>query len=217
MQSLNQVIHYYASLPLLEWLAVLLSLAYVVLAAKQNSWCWPAAFISTGIYTVIFYDVTLFMDSLLNAYYLVMAVYGFWCWQKLDKNSVNHQLVLQQWSIKSHVLWGFGLLLLTLIIGFLLGRYTTASFPYLDSFTTLFAIFATYLITQKVLENWLYFIVIDAVSIYLYLAKGLVPTAALFVFYVVLAVWGYVRWQQAYRQQQLHVGSAAHDPITSIS
>ena len=73
---------YSANLPWLELVAMLLALAYVILAAVGSIWCWPAAFISTALYTVVFYDVLLLMDSALNVYYLVMALYGFWVWQK---------------------------------------------------------------------------------------------------------------------------------------
>ena len=79
---MSEVIQYFSSLPWLELVAMLLALAYVILAAKGSLWCWPAAFISTALYTVIFYDVLLLMDSALNVYYLVMAVYGYWIWQK---------------------------------------------------------------------------------------------------------------------------------------
>jgi nicotinamide mononucleotide transporter len=76
------IVDYLTTLPWLELVAMLLALAYVILAAQGSLWCWPAAFISTALYTVIFYDVLLLMDSALNAYYLVMAVYGYWAWQK---------------------------------------------------------------------------------------------------------------------------------------
>ncbi len=192
-------IAYFSQLPLWEWIAVISALLYVLLAARESIWCWPAALISTVIYTVIFYDVYLWMDSLLQLYYLIMALYGWYCWQSLRQ--LNHRAVhIQRWSWQRHVKVLVVLSLISVSLGWLMATYTPTHFPYLDSATTVFAVFATYLVAQKVLENWLYWIAIDAVSIYLYLAKDLQPTAVLFVLYVVMAVYGYLQWSVRLQQ-----------------
>lgn len=195
----NEVLSYFTAMPTLELIAVFASLLYVILAAKGNIFCWLAAIVSTTLYTVIFYDVYLWMDSLLQLYYLIMALYGWHCWSKgkANENSVNYS----QWPIQHHIIIIIALTLLSLMLGWLMAAYTPTDFPYLDSATTLFAVFATYLVTQKVLENWLYFIVIDFVSIYLYIEKGLLPTAALFASYVILAFYGYWQWRKQYQLQ----------------
>ncbi|WP_420794577.1 nicotinamide riboside transporter PnuC [Thalassomonas viridans] len=205
-----ETVNYFTSLPLLELAAVLTSLLYVVLAAKGNVWCWPAAFISTAIYTAIFYDVYLFMDSLLQVYYLLMAVYGWFCWQKNKQMPVNHvkpgdeQGVeqggegIKSWPLILHLKVIAVLAVVSLGLGHLMANYTQAHFPYLDSATTVFAVFATYMVAQKVLENWLYWVAIDLVSIYLYLAKDLTPTAVLFGLYVLIAAYGYYHWRQSF-------------------
>lgn len=198
---------YLTALPWLELVAMLLALAYIILAAQGSLWCWPAAFISTALYTVIFYDVLLLMDSALNVYYLVMAVYGYWAWQKntstgkaLNQTTKNQPLAIISWSATMHVKSCVILALISLVLGYVIANYTPAAFPYLDTFTTVFAVFATYLVTQKVLENWLYWVVIDTVSIYLYIEKGLIPTTVLFIIYVIIAAYGYFKWQAIYRQ-----------------
>ena len=89
-----------------------------------------------------------------------------------------------------------------------MANYTPADFPYLDTFTTVFAVFATYLVTQKVLENWLYWVVIDAVSIYLYQAKDLMPTVVLFSLYTVIATFGYFKWQNLYKNNAISLQKA---------
>ena len=200
----GEIITYFTTLPLLELIAVLTSILYVVLAAKGNIWCWPAAIISTVLYTVIFYNVYLWMDSLLQLYYLLMALYGWFCWRKnktLDINTQSNVLLYSQWSLQRHSVIILVLTLVSLVLGWLMATYTPAHFPYLDSATTVFAVFATYLVTQKVLENWLYFIVIDIVSIYLYVEKGLIPTAALFASFVIFATYGYWQWRKQYKLQ----------------
>ena len=203
--------NYLSALPWLELVAMLLALAYIILAAQGSLWCWPAAFISTALYTVIFYDVLLLMDSALNVYYLVMAVYGYWAWQKntstspvQNQPSNNSSLSIISWSGNSHLKICLILTVISLTLGYIIANYTPAAFPYLDTFTTVFAVFATYLVTQKVLENWLYWVVIDAASIYLYIEKGLVPTTVLFIIYVIIASYGYLKWHAIYKESKIN-------------
>ncbi len=196
---MNDVIHYYASMPAIEWLAVAFSLLYVIFAARNNMWCWPAAIVSTLLYTFIFYDVYLWMDSVLQVYYLLMALYGWYIWShyQADKKGITNQNVKPIKSLGlTFNLIAIGILTcLSFIAGWLMDEYTPTDFPYMDSFTTIFAVFATYLVTQKVIENWLYWIVIDFVSIYLYMEKALQPTAALFFIFVIIAIYGYFQWR----------------------
>ena len=197
----------FQQLPWLELIAMLLTLAYVFLAAKGSLWCWPAAFISTALYTFIFYDVLLLMDSALNAYYLVMAVYGYWQWSK-NTSSQQHSsspLAIVSWSARWHLKICLGLAILASTLGYLMANFTSASFPYIDTFTTVYAVFATYLVAQKVLENWLYWIVINVVSIYLYIEKSLVPTTVLFVILVIVACYGYFKWLTLYKQSAINL------------
>jgi nicotinamide mononucleotide transporter len=177
-----------------ELAAVILALAYLFLAMRRSLWCWPAAFVSTLIYTVLFWQVALLMESLLNFYYMGMAIFGYWQWQKGSKN--NGDIMIVSWSKQRHLIAIATLIIVSLISGWIMDRFTSADFAYLDAATTCFAVFTTYLVAIKVLENWLYWIAIDAVSIYLYLSKDLYLTAALFVAYVILAMVGYVSWKR---------------------
>lgn len=204
----TSVIDYAVNLPWLELVAMLFALAYVLWAAVGSIWCWPAALISTALYTYIFYDVLLLMESALNIYYLVMAVYGYRIWQK-DVSRNNEQsslpLTIVSWQLNFHVKACLILIGISLVLGYLMANFTPADFPYLDTFTTVFAVFATYLVTQKVLENWLYWLVIDTASIYLYLAKGLTPTVVLFGIYIIIAAFGYFKWRNLYRNNPIDV------------
>jgi nicotinamide mononucleotide transporter len=211
-EVLANVISYFQQLPWLELIAMLLSLAYVILAAKGSLWCWPAAFISTALYTYIFYDVLLLMDSALNAYYLLMAVYGYWQWSKNNNfdQTNSSELTIVSWGLSWHVKACIGLAVLALSLGYLMANYTPATFPYLDTFTTVYAVFATYLVANKVLENWLYWIVIDFLSIYLYIEKGLIPTTVLFIVFVIFAFYGYFKWLSLYKKS-----SSTLQPLTT--
>lgn len=183
-----------SGLSLAEILAVILAIAYIVLAVQESLWCWPAAFLSTAIYTWLFWEVSLLMESVLNLYYMAMAVYGYYLWRYRHSDETDTKPIVS-WSFRHH-LWLIGLCtLISLIVGFIMANYTPAHYPWLDAATTVFAMACTWLVAQKVLENWLYWIVIDIASIYLYLNKGLMLTSALFLIYIVLAVVGYLRWQ----------------------
>jgi nicotinamide mononucleotide transporter len=204
------------SLGWIEGLAVLLALVYVVLAAAESIWCWPAAFISTSLYLYLCLVANLWAESGLQLFYIIMAVVGWWEWQKKKRNrrvpehetghpvSDKAKRPIIRWSLQRH--GGIILVnsLLTVLLGWLLSRYTTAASPYLDSFTTVFSLFSTWMVTQKVLENWLYWVVIDAASIFLYDSREIFSlTPYLYALYTVIAIAGYLRWRKLYLSQTL--------------
>ena len=126
----------------------------------------------------------------------MMACYGMWNWSEKQKNK---KIKVTEWSYKKHVVILIAGALLTLILGFYFTTYTDAKLPILDSFTTVFSLFATYMVVNKVLENWIYWIVIDLVSIKLYYSRELEQTAVLFMIYTVIAVFGYFSWLKKFK------------------
>lgn len=202
----EQILSGFQAMSYWEYVAVFLGLAYIVLAMKQSLWCWPAAFISTSIYTIMFWQGFLYMESFLNFYYLLMAVYGWWQWRGSKNKSANNEAevmvakTIQSWSRQKHAIWIASAMVIALILGYLLDTHTQAKMAYLDSFTTVFAVMTTYMVTQKVLENWLYWVVIDLASIYLYVQNQYLPTAVLFALYTVLAAQGYRTWLKEYQK-----------------
>ncbi|MDA0979288.1 MAG: nicotinamide riboside transporter PnuC [Proteobacteria bacterium] len=181
---------------LLELAAVVLAIAYLLLAVRQHIACWYAAFISTAIFLHVFWSVQLYMESALQVYYLVMAVYGWWHWQQ--HQDAGTQLPVSVWSWQQHAIAIVLILSATAISGYLL-QETSQRLAYVDSFTTWGAIVTTVMVARKVLENWIYWLVIDAVSIYLYLDRDLYFTALLFMAYLVIVIFGFRSWLQAYR------------------
>lgn len=184
---------------LLTWenFAVLLAVAYLVLAMRENAWCWLAGFVSTAIYTVLFWNVNLLMESGLNVFYMGMAVYGWWQWKY---GGEGHEGVpIRRWSWSQHVTTVAFILVTSVLFGLLLSARTSAAWPFVDSFTTVSAVITTFMVARKVLENWIYWIVIDTVDIVLYADRGLESTAVLYAAYVVLAVFGFLAWHRRYR------------------
>jgi len=176
-----------------EAIAVVLAITYLVLAIRQNIWCWAAAAVSTLIYLFIMFKAQLYMESVLQLFYLAMAAYGWYQWRKHGAD--GNELKVNTWPIRYHVFAIVTVLLLVFVSGHLLTEYSDAALPHLDSLTTWGAIVATFMVARKILENWVYWFVIDAVSVGLYLNRGLFLTALLFVVYLVLIVVGYRSWR----------------------
>jgi nicotinamide mononucleotide transporter len=174
---------------IIESVAVFFSILYVILALKESIWCWGAATISVILYIYICYTAQLYPETGLQVFYLLMAFYGYYQWNKNDST-----LQIQQWTITKHLLILLIGALLTFLMGFYFTIYTNAAMPLVDSFTTVFSVFATYMVTKKILGNWLYWIVIDAVSVYLYFSRDLHLTSLLFIVYTVIAIFGYFSW-----------------------
>jgi nicotinamide mononucleotide transporter len=190
----------FANAALWEGLAVVLALAYLLLAARENSLCWYFAFVFTAIYTVLFWDVSLLMESALNVYYMAMAVFGWYQWRRGGDEHTGVQIQSLGWS--QHGIIMIAIMVISLVSGFFLSRYSDAVWPYVDSFTTWASVITTYMVTRKILENWLYWVVIDMVSIPLYIDRGLTMTAALYVAYVLIAAMGFVSWRRHFLAQQ---------------
>ncbi len=188
-----------------EVVAVALAIAYLLLAMKESLWCWYAAFISTAIFTMLFWDASLLMESGLQIYYLAMAVYGWYQWRSKSEN--NSTLQINRWSKNRHLVVIASVVALSFVSGNLLANHTDAAWPYVDSFTTWGSVVTTYMVTRKVLENWLYWLVIDSISIVLYWDRGLYLTALLFVVYLVICVFGYLQWRRHYLSQTMQQDS----------
>jgi nicotinamide mononucleotide transporter len=188
-----------------EIAAVLLAISYLILATRENSLCWYCAFVSTAIYTTLFWNVNLLMDSALNVYYMAMAVYGWHQWRR--GGELQTGVVIKTLAAHRHVQIIVAIAILTAISGYLLSTNTSAAWPFVDSFTTWSSVVTTVLVVKKILENWLYWLVIDAVSIPLYIERGLHLTALLFGAYLVIAAIGFVMWQRQYNR---HAISGSH-------
>jgi len=182
-----------------EAIAVILGVLYLLLATWEKISCWYAAFASTLIFLFLFWDVNLLMESALQVYYLVMAVYGWWQWQRGPDN--KQALLITRWPLPKHLLAVVAVLVVSAGSGWLLNQHTEAARPFLDSFTTWGAVLTTWMVARKILENWLYWLVIDSVSIFLYLDRGLYLTAGLFAAYVVIVIFGFITWTRHYRNQ----------------
>ena len=190
---MNELILFFSNLnfnwSIIESIAVCFSILYVILAAKESIWCWGAAAISVILYIYICFFAQLYPETGLQVFYLFMAFYGYYQWNKKEQ-----ELQISQWSISKHLFILIVGAVLTFLMGFYFTTYTNAKMPIVDSFTTVFSLFATYMVAKKIFGNWLYWIVIDAVSVHLYFSRGLHLTSLLFMTYTIIAIFGYLKW-----------------------
>ena len=163
--------------PIWEWIAVLTGILYVILAALRNNLCWIFAIASSGIFIYLCLDGKLYIESVLQAFYIVMAIVGWVSWRKngqSESGQTDELLDSQEskgdvktWPLSYH---GFNILIsgaVAFLLGFCFDTFTDQANPYMDAFTTIFSLAATYMVVKKVLENWIYWIVIDIVSIFI--------------------------------------------------
>lgn len=183
---------------MVEAIAVLLAVGYVVLAIRQNIWCWFSAAVSTAIFTWLFFGVRLYMEAVLNVFYFIMTIYGWHSWHSGRRN--DRGLAVTTWPWMRHITAVAIIVLLSSVSGYLLQTRTDAAFPYVDSLTSWGAVWATFLMARKVLENWWYWFAIDATMMYVFWARELPLTALLYLAYLVMIPIGLLSWTRSYRQ-----------------
>lgn len=199
MTVLSQLTEQLLAQSALEVVAVAAAIAYLAFAIRQQIVCWMFAAISTAIYIWLFIEAKLYMESMLNLFYLAMAGYGWHVWSRGRDDGHDRPVVI--WPRNTHLTAIAALILLSAVSGYILSTYSDAAFPYIDSLTTWFAIWGTFLVARKVLENWWYWLLIDIASIFIYWTRDLQLTALLFVVYVAMIPFGLISWTKSMREQ----------------
>ena len=171
----------------------ILSLIYLYLSIRQKVSLWIFGFLASALYVVVFFDSKLYADMSLQLYYLVVSVYGWINWKR---GKEEKELPA---TVTTNKMW-LKLALATVAIYFIyylvLLYFTDSSIPKSDSLVGALSIIATWMLARKLIENWLVWIVVDALCVGLYVYKGLYPTVILFVIYTVMAVVGYFQWRK---------------------
>ena len=181
----------------LEIGAVFLAVAYLLLAVRRDIRCWIAGIMSSSIYFVLMFTANLYMESILQIFYIFMGVYGFNQWKSDIANA--EEISITTWNLKTHLIVLGIILISSYFAGYILDTYTDAKLPFLDSLTTFGALFATYMVAKKILENWIYWFLIDSVSIYLFIERELYLTSILFCLYLIIIIFGFRSWLAVFR------------------
>lgn len=197
MEIFKQIVLAIIETSIWEWLAVLCSILYVILISYKHISAWFFAIISSGLYIFVCFQGQLYLESILNGFFLVMGFYGWFLWSK-EKSEAAYKII--KWSKKTHLL-NIGIsLFFVVFVGFIFATFTDQANPYTDSFAAIFSLVATFMVIKKVLENWIYWIIIDSVSIYLFASRELYMTSVLFLLYTGIAIFGYFKWKKQFNQ-----------------
>lgn len=180
----------------LEIAGAFTGLVYLYFSVKQNIWLWMWGILTSGIYALVFYHSKFYAGMVLQVYYLAVSVYGWYYWNKGKSTGKDSGLPVSVATFREWLIFLFVSLLLSLISGFLLDRFTDSPLPYWDAFTASGSMVATWMLARKYLENWIFWIAIDAVSVGLYLYKELFATSGLFAVYFLMAISGYFSWRR---------------------
>lgn len=185
---------------LLEWIAVAMAVAEVLLAQRNNVWLYPSGIVSTVLFIYIMAHAGLYAESALNIYYLVMSVYGWFHWIKRKNGPplpVTHA-TQQEWYITSIIVVVGGLLTY-----FILSKYTNSTVPLWDAWVSATAWAGMWLLAKRKIENWLLLNLSNIFAIPLLVYKQLPLTATLTLFLFIVAIFGYYRWKKLYREQHI--------------
>lgn len=180
-----------------EPIATVTAIIYVILASKANKLCFVFGLISSLILTYICYESQLYFDTSINVYYVFMSLYGWYAWSK-PKNLI-HGIN----RVPRKILFlGIGAgVFISILLALVVDRFADPQLPYIDAFTTIFSIFATWMVIKKYIENWLIWIVVDLVAAGMYFYKNLYFISILFFVYTIIAVFGYFKWKKIIQHQ----------------
>jgi nicotinamide mononucleotide transporter len=185
----------------LEWIAAIAGAVSVYLSARENIWSWPTAIVNVGLYIIVFRRAGLYSDMGLQVVYLVLSIYGWyeWLYGGRDRTKLTvSRATMREWALTLPV---------ALVFWFGLARYTATlpgvALPYVDSCLTTVSLVAQWMMTRKILENWILWIVADIAYVPMYVYKKLPVTAALYALFLVLAIVGLRAWWRSYRAHDL--------------
>ena len=191
----------------LELFAAVVGAVSVFLSGRQSLWAWPTAIVNVVSYAVVFFGAKLYADMGLQVVYAVLSCYGWYEWRY--GGARRTPLPVTRTPAR---LWPLLVLLaaaLTLLVGGGLARWTDASIPYMDAGLTAVSLVAQWMMTRKLLENWLVWIAVDVVYVPVFLSRGLHVTAALYAVFLALAIGGWIAWRRDWRAQHASDGVAA--------
>jgi nicotinamide mononucleotide transporter len=194
---LNGLVAGMQQLSWIEAIAVFMGITSVYFSTKQHIWVYPTGIVSVLIYVWICFDYGLYADMGINAYYFGMSIYGWYLWNTPKKGGEALAVTWldgRGWLVSLAIFFGSFLLLV-----FVLLEFTDSTVPYWDSFTTASAFVAMWLMAKKKVENWIFWILTDIVSIPLYFHKGLLLTSFQYLFFTALAIAGLLTWIKAFK------------------
>jgi nicotinamide mononucleotide transporter len=194
----QQLVQEILALGWLDWIVTLTALVYVILSARNNSWCWPFGIVSCALWACASYGYGLYSDVLLQIFYVVMGFLGLYNWQKGSEE--GGAMPISRMEVKDHLVYLVIGILGGGVLGYLFSN-TTAAATYWDAYTTIFSVLATVMLVRRQLENWGYWVLIDLAYAGLYYSRGAMLFAVLMAVYTIIAVYAYRAWKRQFETQ----------------
>lgn len=204
----------------IEIFGALSGIIFVYLEIKGNIWLWPLGILTSAVYIYVFFESKFYADMGLQWYYLVISIYGWYWWRRGARErrgeGERERMADGGGSLKgvsrlrpsTGLILGLITLLLFVVIRYILINFTDSPVPGWDSLTTSISVVATWMLARKIIEHWILWIIVDIISIGLYIYKGLYPTVVLFTVYSVMAFIGFIEWRKGIKQEtHLYEGS----------
>ncbi len=184
----------------LEIVAAAFGIVSVYLSVRQNIWSWPTAIVNVGLYIFVFYRSRLYADTGLQVVYVVLNCYGWYHWLYGGKNRT--ELPVTRTSPRIALVLVAIVAAGAAIIGGVLYRHTDAALPWVDAMTTSTSLAAQWMMTRKLLENWLVWVAVDVVYIGMYIDRSLYVTAVLYFVFLLLSIFGFRQWRESLRRRR---------------
>ena len=190
----------------IEILGTAVGLIYLWLEYKASIYLWIAGIIMPAIYLFVYYNAGLYADFGINIYYLVIAIYGLIAWKTgfsiTGKRSEKKELAISHMPAKATIKALVAYLVAQFAIAWLLINHTDSTVPVADSFTTALSIVGMWMLARKYIEQWWVWCVVDVASGALYIYKELYFTAILYLFYAIIAIFGYFKWKKMMQDEE---------------
>lgn len=188
---------------IVEYFGVLTGLLYLLLEIKQHRAMWIVGFLTSAVYVFVFFFSKIYADMGLNMYYVAISMYGFWQWTRKDKSipadnasGETEKILYRNITLSLFIGISFSILCIFGLIYYVLLNFTDSPIPMGDAFTTSVGIVATWMLARRIIEHWIFWVVVNFVSVYLFYLRGLYPTMFLYLCYAILAIVGYYTWKK---------------------
>ncbi|MFK7949360.1 MAG: nicotinamide riboside transporter PnuC [Saprospiraceae bacterium] len=211
--SIENIVYTFGTYELsyIELIGTIFGLLAVYWASRENIWTWPASLINVAAFFILFYQINLYADMFLQVYFFIVSVYGWYNWlsfvpsSRWSNNRVEAQLPISRMTQREISIYAVLLVIGTIGIGYMMSQIhlwfphafsEPAAFPYPDAFTTTASILAMILLSQKKIENWLLWIIVDIVAVYLYYLKDILFVSIEYVIFLIICIFGYINWRK---------------------
>lgn len=201
------------SMSYIEFVGTVFTIACVVFSARAKVISWPLGIIGSLLYLVLFYQIQLYSDLFEQIYFLITSFMGWWAWTHTKNNKIPEKLEefkIQSNSFKQNIVYGFLIMVGTIVLAYMMQNLHVwfpivfpkpASFPLLDSFTTVMSFMAQWFLVRRKIENWVLWIIVDIIGIWLYWEKGVKFLSIEYLLFLFIASYGFISWIKKFKSQ----------------